>query len=44
MSIATHLKDIEETVETAATGIFGFAKTIVDTYDQSVMTYSFYVA
>lgn len=35
---------IEETVQTVATGIFGIKKTVVDTYDQSVMTYTHYVA
>lgn len=36
--------DIEETVITVATGIFGIKKAVVDTYDQSVMTFSHYVA
>lgn len=36
--------DIEETVVTVATGIFGIKKVVVDSYDQSVITYSHYVA
>jgi len=35
---------IEETVQTVATGIFGIKKTVVDSYDQSAMVYTHYVA